>query len=55
MFTPTRQHEGMDVKRLGNVAHGDARQLTQTDSSCLEFLGVTEGGSWAWLGHLVDT
>ena len=46
---------GMDVKRCGNVAYRDARKLAQTDGRCLELIGVTVSGSWAWFWHGVDS
>jgi hypothetical protein len=54
LFAPTRQHERMDVKLPGNIAHRDVGQLAQTDGGCLEIVGVAEGGSCSWLGHRRD-
>lgn len=47
-LAPTRQHERMDVKRIGHIAHADAWQLTQTDSRCLEVGTVSAGSYRAW-------
>src|SRR3546814_9074864 len=38
---PTRQHEGVDVKRLGNLADRHTRQLAQVDRGRLELGAVT--------------
>src|SRR5690242_5460421 len=51
LFAPTRQHEGMDVKRGGDILHLDARELTEAYGSGLELLAVASGRSRTWLGH----
>lgn len=48
-FSPTRQHERMDVKRLGDIAAQDVGLLVQSNRGGLEFVAVTAGGFWAWL------
>ena len=50
LFAPTRQHEWMDVKRVGNVTHRDAGQLAQTDGCRLELLRVFVSGAGPGLG-----
>lgn len=52
LFTPTRQHEGVDVKRLGDVAYGHARELAQADGRGLEMIAVAIGRSGTWGRHL---
>ena len=55
LFAPTRQHEGMDVKRLGHVLYGNAGHLAQTDRGGLELAAVARGGARARLGHGDDS
>src|SRR5690606_30795747 len=50
-LAPTRQHERVDVKRLGNVADRHARQLAQADRGGLELGAVAVGRSGSWLWH----
>jgi len=48
LSAPTRQHERMNGKRLRNILDAHRAQLTQTNSSCLEFLAVPIRSSGAW-------
>ena len=50
LFAPTRQHEGVDVKRMGNILHGDARHLAQADGGGFELRAVARGGAGARVG-----
>ena len=40
LFTPTRQHEGMDVQFICNILDGDTIQFRQSDDGRFEVLRV---------------
>ena len=50
-LSPTRQHERMDVKGLGNIGYRNARELAQAYGGCLEMIGIAVGASGARAGH----
>lgn len=52
LLAPTRQHEGMDVKRLGDLLHADAGKLAQAYGRSLEVLAVLVGRSRPGTRHL---
>src|SRR5690348_4697205 len=51
-LSPTRQHERVDVKRLGHIADRDARQLAQAHCGGLEGIAVLVRRSRTRLWHL---
>ena len=51
LFAATGQHQGVDVKRPGNIVHGDIRHLAQEDSGDFALHAVAPGGAKAWDCH----
>src|SRR5690554_443656 len=51
-LAPTRQHERVDVKRLGDIANRDPGKVAQANGGCFELGAVSVCGSGAWLWHL---
>src|SRR5687768_15421380 len=52
LLAPTRQHERVDVKRLRDVPHRNARQLAQLHRRRLESLAVLVRRPRPWSWHL---
>src|ERR1700687_5613737 len=52
LLAPTRQHEGMDVKRFGDILNAHARQLAEPDGAALAPLAITVRRPRSWSSHL---
>ena len=52
LLAPTRQHERMDVKRLRDVLHLNARQLAQPHRRRFESIAVLVRRPRTWSWHL---